>query len=83
MPWTLAATIVIGAFLMLTRLVFGTSGTMANSDHIIGALTITVGIIAIAEVARSLRFINVALGAWLILAPWVLGSASLCATAIR
>lgn len=76
LPWTLGLSIAIGALLMLTRLIFGTSGAMANSDHLIGALTITVAIIATAEVARSLRFINVLFGAWLILAPWVLAGAS-------
>jgi hypothetical protein len=38
LPWTLAASIAIGVFLMLTRLVFGTEGDMANSDHVVGAL---------------------------------------------
>lgn len=41
LPWNLVLAIVIGALLMLTRLVLGTSGAMANSDHLIGALTIT------------------------------------------
>lgn len=70
LPWTLAASMAIGVLLMLTRLVFGTTGAMANSDHVIGALAITVSIIATAEVARALRFINAALGAWLVAAPW-------------
>ena len=72
LPWTLAVSIAIGAFLMLTRLVFGTSGPMANSDHVVGALAITVAIIATAEVARPLRFVNALLGAWLVAAPWLL-----------
>lgn len=76
LPWTLGVSIAIGAFLMLTRVVFGTSGSMANSDHVVGALTITVAIIALAEVARSLRFLNVLLGAWLVVAPWILSGAS-------
>lgn len=80
LPWTLAASIVIGAFLMLTRLVFGTEGSMANSDHVAGALTITVAVIATAEVARALRLINIALGAWLAVAPFILGGASTSAT---
>jgi len=75
LPWTLAGAMAIGAFLMLTRLVLGTSGAMANSDHVVGALTITVAIIATAEVARPLRFVNLLFGAWLVAAPWVLGGA--------
>src|SRR3546814_10828966 len=53
-------------------MILGREGAMANSDHGVGALVITVAIIATAEVARALRFINVALGAWLIAAPFLL-----------
>ena len=49
---------------MFTRLVFGTEPPMADSDHLIGALIVTVFISAMAEVGRLLRFINVALGLW-------------------
>jgi nucleoside-diphosphate-sugar epimerase/uncharacterized membrane protein len=80
LPWTLAASIVLGAFLMLTRLILGTSGEMANSDHVVGALVITVSIIAAAEVARALRFINAAFGGWLIAAPFLLEGADAPAT---
>src|SRR3546814_5722185 len=53
-------------------MILGSEGAMANSDHVVGSLVITVAIIATAEVARALRFINVALGAWLIAAPFLL-----------
>ncbi|MDZ4139897.1 MAG: DNA polymerase III subunit epsilon, partial [Erythrobacter sp.] len=72
LPWTLAASIALGVFLMLTRVILGNEGAMANSDHVVGALVITVAIIATAEVARALRFINVAFGAWLVAAPFLL-----------
>lgn len=72
LPWTLALSMAIGVFLMFTRIVFGTSGAMADSDHVVGAVVVTVAIIATAEVARALRFVNVAFGGWLVLAPWVL-----------
>jgi nucleoside-diphosphate-sugar epimerase/uncharacterized membrane protein len=80
LPWTLGVSVAIGVSLMLTRIVFGTSGPMANSDHLIGALTITVAIIATAEVARSLRFVNTLFGVWLVVAPWVLEGASTIAS---
>ena len=76
LPGTLAASVVLGAFLMLTRLVLGTDGAMANSDHVVGALVLTVAIIATAEVARALRFINVGFGLWLCLAPFLLDGAN-------
>lgn len=77
LPWTLAASMAIGVVLMLSRLLFGTGGSMANSDHVIGALTITCAIIATAEVARTIRLINVAFGAWLVLAPYLLDGGSI------
>ena len=60
---------------MFSRLIFGTVPPMADSDHLVGALIITVAIIAMAEIARPLRFINVALGVWLIAAPWFISGA--------
>ncbi len=82
LPWTLAASIAIGVFLMLTRLILGTSGEMANSDHVTGALIITVAIIATAEVARAVRFVNIAFGAWLLAAPFLLDGGITVATLI-
>jgi hypothetical protein len=74
-PWTLLLSTAIGLWFMFTRLIFGTGGEMADSDHLVGALTVTVAIIAMAEVARPLRFINGLFGLWLIIAPWVLAGA--------
>jgi len=72
LPWTLAASMAIGLFLMLTRLTLGTQGDVADSDHLMGALTITVAVIATAEVARLLRIINALFGVWLVAAPFLL-----------
>jgi uncharacterized membrane protein len=80
-PWTLWLSVAIGVWLTFTRLSFGSSDTMADSDHLVGALVVTFSIIAFAEVARVVRFINVVFGAWLIVAPWLLeGAASPLAT---
>ena len=76
LPWTLIACVAIGIFLMLTRLVIGTDGAMANTHHVVGALIITVSVIATAEVARTLRLLNVPLAAWLLAAPWFVHGAS-------
>lgn len=75
LPVTLLASTLLGVWLMFTRLVFGSAGAMANSDHLVGALVVTFSTIAWAEVARPVRFIHVAFGAWLIAAPWVLHGA--------
>lgn len=71
-PWTLAASIGIGVLLMCTRLLFDTASAAADNDHLFGALVVTFSVMALAEVARPLRFANAAFGAWLVLAPWLL-----------
>jgi hypothetical protein len=74
-PWTLIASAIVGVWLMFSRIIFGTVPPLADSDHLVGALIITVAVIAMAEVARALRFINAAFGLWLIAAPWLLSGA--------
>lgn len=74
LPWNLAASIAIGVWLMFTRLTLGAEGSMANADHLIGALALTVAGIACAEVARSVRLVNVLLGAALLVTPFVFGA---------
>jgi len=78
-PWTLLVSSLLGVWLMFSRLIFETSGAMADSDHMVGALIITVAVIAMAEVARPLRFLNVLFGIWLTAAPWLLEGASTAA----
>jgi uncharacterized membrane protein len=75
-PWTLIACSGLGTWLMFSRLVFDTSGTLADSDHLIGALVLTVAVIALAEVARPLRFLNLAFGLWIALSPFVVPGAA-------
>ena len=75
-PWTLVVSCLIGAALMSTRLLFGTSGAAADSDHIVGSLVITFSIMAWGEVARPLRFVNIPFGLWVAAAPWILGGYS-------
>ncbi|HEY3077744.1 MAG TPA: vitamin K epoxide reductase family protein [Burkholderiales bacterium] len=79
LPWPLVATTLLGVWLMFTRLAFGTEAPMANSDHLVGSLIVTISIIATAEVARPLRFLNVPAGLWLIAAPWMLEGSSMTA----
>jgi hypothetical protein len=71
-PWTMLVSLLIGVALMSSRLLFDAAGAAANSDHIAGAMVISFSIMAWAEVARPLRFVNAAIGLWLVAAPWVL-----------
>lgn len=70
-PSTLGVSLLIGVWLMTTRLTVGAEGAMADADHLIGALVVTVSIVACAEVARALRFANLALGAALLVTPFL------------
>jgi len=76
LPWTLVASIAVGVWLMCTRLIFGTDGAMASSDHLIGALVIAISVTALAELARAVRFLNALFGIVLIAAPWMLDGGS-------
>jgi ABC-type polysaccharide/polyol phosphate export permease len=61
-PWNLALAAGIGIFLMFSRLALGAEDSMADAHHIVGALVVTVSVIACAEMARSIRFLNAVLG---------------------
>lgn len=74
LPWNLALCLLIGAWLMLTRVTLGAEGTLANWDHLIGALIITVSVIAMAESARPARWLLIPLGAMLMLVPFLHGA---------
>lgn len=76
LPWNLLASVAVGLWLMAAPAVFGTVGRIAHSDHLVGALVVTVAMTALADVGRAVRFINVLFGAWFIAAPWLLGGAT-------
>jgi len=79
LPWQLLLSALIGIWLMCTRLTMGSSGDMANADHLIGALVLTITVTASAEVMRPLRFLNLFLGMALLITPFIFSS-SLMAT---
>jgi uncharacterized membrane protein len=75
-PWNLLVSAALGVWLMFAPAVFQTGGGAADSDHLVGALVVTVAVIAIGEVARAARFLNVLFGAWLAVGPWFLVGAA-------
>lgn len=76
LPWPLLACFVLGVWLLTAPALLGSSRAAANSDYIIGALVVTVSVTAMAEVVRAARFLNVALGLWIMVSSWVLAGAS-------
>ena len=72
--WALAGSMAIGVWLMFTRLTVGADGAMADADHLIGALVLTVSMTAAAETARPARFLNAFLGMGLAIMPFAVAA---------
>ncbi|CAE6509148.1 Nucleoside-diphosphate-sugar epimerase [Nitrosomonas nitrosa] len=70
LPWNLVLCIPIGIWLMFTRVTLDAGTSMANADHLIGALVLTVTITALAESARASRFFIIPLGTALLVTPF-------------
>jgi len=79
LPWNLLVSVALGLWLMFAPATLGSSGLGAHSDHLFGALIVTVAVIALADVGRAARFVNMLFGAWVIIAPWLLGGATVSA----
>ena len=77
-PWPLLVSALLGAWLMAAPSVFGLplQAPASSSDQLVGALVVTIAVIAMGEVIRPVRFVNVLLGAWLLAAPWLLSGAT-------
>ncbi|NMH59232.1 vitamin K epoxide reductase family protein [Alteromonas ponticola] len=73
LPWNLTLCIPIGLWLMFTRLTLGADGGMANADHIIGSLVLTVVVTSLAEAGRMVRYLLIPLGAALLITPFIYG----------
>lgn len=71
-PWNLAACAAVGVWLMAAPAILGLTGHAAANGPLAGALIVTFAVIGFGEAARAARCVNVLLGAWLLLAVWVL-----------
>ncbi len=76
MPWNLLLSAGFGVWLMFTPSVLGSVGVAAHSDHLVGALIATTAVIALADVGRAARLLNILFGVWVIAAPWILDGAT-------
>lgn len=81
-PWTLVTSAGVGIILLATPLLAGTTGQLYYSDHIAGCLVITVAVTAMAEVARAARFLNIPIGLWVAVSPFILDGGSLAGVAL-
>lgn len=67
----LMISIALGVWLLFTRMTLGTEGALANADHLLGSLVITVSVTALAEPCRPIRFLNICLGLAIMLMPFI------------
>ena len=75
-PWFLIVSCLIGAWLMYAPTFFNYPEMVANIDYFSGALIVTFAITSMAEICHSIRFLNIPIGAVLILSPVFLESFS-------
>lgn len=67
MPIHLLLSALLGFWLMFTPWVFDLTKFLSDSDHVVGALTIIISVISMAEVIRWARRLNLFFGAYIIL----------------
>ena len=73
--WPHLITAALGIWLMAApdTLGYGLRAAASDNDHILGPIITTIGLVAASEATRNVRWGNIPLGGWLLLAPWVLG----------
>ena len=64
--------VVAGIWLMAAPSMLGYTGVWRTNDSIAGAVAVSAAIIAMSEATRAVRWVNVAVGAWLLVSPIVL-----------
>lgn len=76
LPWNLVIVGFVALSLVFTRVTFGAEGGMADADHVIGLLALTVISLAAAEMARAARYLLVPLGGALFVTPFLFDAGS-------
>ena len=71
-PWTLLLSAALGVWLMAAPGVLGVTGAAADSNYLAGALVVTWAVIGFGEVTRPVRLLNIPIGLWIAISPWVL-----------
>jgi hypothetical protein len=71
--WAHIISTALGIWLMAAPAVLEYGDPARANDRIVGPAAATVACVAAWEVTRGLRWINLVLGAWLLLSPWLFG----------
>lgn len=75
-PYHILLSAILGSWLLFSPHFFGVTGIAASNLYISGALIITFAVIALSEVARMVRVLNIFGGLWIAGSAWVLGDLS-------
>jgi len=77
LPSNLLVVALLGMWLLAAPEALGVDrqAASADSNHLAGALVATIAVVSWAEVVRSARFLNVAVGVWVLIAAWFLPGA--------
>jgi uncharacterized membrane protein len=76
-PWTLTLVAALGIWEMFIPTIFATTPPLAHVQHVVGALILTFSVIAMGEVIRLVRYVNVGLAVILAAAPFFVEGAPL------
>lgn len=79
--WAGLLCVAIGVWLMVAPAVLRSGGLAATNDRIVGPIVASVAFVALWDVVRPLRWLNVAPALWLLVAPWILGYQDTVSTA--
>ncbi len=71
LPWNLVLTALLGIALLFGNSWLGFGENLEKQFDVMGALITVFSIIAWAEVARALRFINLGFAVWMVVAVWL------------
>ena len=71
--WAQAIAALLGAWITAAPDVLGYEGPLRTSDHVVGPTIASFGCVAVWGVTRSLRWVNLPLGLWVVAAAFVLG----------
>jgi hypothetical protein len=71
--WAQVVNALVGIWLMVSPSVLGYGDPARTNDWIVGPMAASLGVIAVSQVTRGLRWGVLPLGVWQLLAPWLLG----------
>jgi hypothetical protein len=76
------ANLVLGAILFISSWIFG-SGPASQNAFVCGVVIVVISLAALAAFAVWEEWLNLILGLWLVIAPWVLGFTGTAATNVH